>query len=356
MASADVAAAAPAPTLRNRGEVAVAAGVGAGAAAAASPAKKVVASSGFGYRPARNNFASIPDAPSCKQLRTPTYDANDKLSWSLGGSLAYLSFIAAAVCYFYVRSTEMLRSPVGITPYGAFVIAVELLGASSVLLYGLCIVRRLPGAERAASAAGVVPAGTHVHVLVPCYTESLAIVAETVWAAADADLPSGAESTVWLLDDGGDPAKKEWVEGLNAGRGGAAAIDVGARVRYLSGRARAKDEANGKAANLNAALEHIFGSKSAPRPTDCVAVFDADQVAEPSFFTKTLPALAASPDTALVLTPQRFANVDDAADIFNHSNRHFWEAMIPGLTAWGMVVCTGTNLVLRADALARVGW
>ena len=52
----------------------------------------------------------------------------------------------------------------------------------------------------------------------------------------------------------------------------------------------------------------------------------------------------------------RFANVDDAADVFNHSNRHFWEAMIPGLTAWGMVVCTGTNLVLRADALARVGW
>ena len=120
-------------------------------------------------------------------------------------------------------------------------LAVEALGASSVLLYGLCIVRRLPGAERAAAAAGVVAAGTHVHVLVPCYTESLAIVAETVWAAADADLPAGAESTVWLLDDGADPAKKEWVEGLNAGRGGAAAIDVGARVRYLTGRAQGKE-------------------------------------------------------------------------------------------------------------------
>ena len=162
MASADVAAAspAPAPTLRNRGMVAVAAGAGAGTATnAASPAKKVVASSGFGYKApaaARNNFASIPDAPSCKQLRTPTYDANDRLSWSLGGSLAYLSFLAAAVCYFYVRATEMLRSPLGVTPYGAFVLAVEALGASSVLLYGLCIVRRLPGAERAAAAAGVV--------------------------------------------------------------------------------------------------------------------------------------------------------------------------------------------------------
>ena len=56
-----------------------------------------------------------------------------------------------------------------------------------------------------------------------------------------------------------------------------------------------------------------------------------------------------------VLTPQRFGNVEQAADIFNHSNRHFWEAMIPGLTAWGMVVCTGSNLVLRASALRAVG-
>ena len=56
-----------------------------------------------------------------------------------------------------------------------------------------------------------------------------------------------------------------------------------------------------------------------------------------------------------VLTPQRFGNVEPAADIFNHTNRHFWEAMIPGLTAWGMVVCTGSNLVLRASALQAVG-
>ena len=56
-----------------------------------------------------------------------------------------------------------------------------------------------------------------------------------------------------------------------------------------------------------------------------------------------------------VLTPQHFGNVDESLDIFNHSNRHFWEAMIPGLTAWGMVVCTGSNLLLRADALHDVG-
>ena len=247
-----------------------------------------------------------------------------------------------------MRATELLasapfRSVTHVPPYALAVLAVEALGASSVLLYGLCIVRRLPGAERVA--AGPIPRGTHVHVLVPCYTEDASIVADTVWAAAEADLPPGARSTVYLLDDGNDPAKAEWVASL--------ATD---RVRYVGGRPRGSAEANGKACNLNHALSVIFGEDgSKATATDSVAVFDADQVAHKAFFTRTLPALAASPDTALVLTPQKFANVDDAADIFNHSNRHFWEAMIPGLTAWGMVVCTGTNLLLRADALLDVG-
>ena len=253
----------------------------------------------------------------------------------------------AAGCYFFVRAAELLasaRAPSAVSPYALAILAVEALGASSVFLYGLCIVRRLPGAER--GAAGAVPAGSHVHVLVPCYTEDLAIVADTVWAAAEADLPPGTRSTVYLLDDGNDDAKREWVTGLKSDR-----------VRYVAHRPKAAGgEANGKACNLNHALAVIFGEDgSGAGPHDSVAVFDADQVAAPSFFVKTLPALAASPDTALVLTPQKFANVDDAADIFNHSNRHFWEAMIPGLTAWGMVVCTGTNLLLRADALMGVG-
>jgi len=52
-----------------------------------------------------------------------------------------------------------------------------------------------------------------------------------------------------------------------------------------------------------------------------------------------------------VLTPQRFGNVAEDADVFNHSNRHFWEVLSPGLAAWGMAVCTGSNLLLRAGAL-----
>ena len=64
-------------------------------------------------------------------------------------------------------------------------------------------------------------------VLVPCYTEDLKIIAETVSAAVEADLPPDSTCTVWLLDDGNDPDKRAWVEGL---------ADQG--VRYITGRKR----------------------------------------------------------------------------------------------------------------------
>ena len=295
-------------------------------------------------------------------------DDNDS-TWSLGGLAVFAAFVVAAGAYLTVRVTELAAAGRLGAPWPAAVLAAELLGASSVGLYALCLARRLPASLTAVarSGAGRVPPGTHVHVLVPCYTEALTIVAETVWAAAEADLPPGATSTVWLLDDGADPAKKEWVAGLAC-----------PRIRYVAGRARPAGEVNGKAANLNAALASIYprgvGAKP-PGPHEAVAVFDADQVCDRAFFKKTLPLLfeeggvdgrgappspssppsSSSARVGLVLTPQRYANVDERADIFNHSNRHFWEAMIPGLTSWGMVVCTGTNLVLRSNALMGVG-
>ena len=295
-------------------------------------------------------------------------DDNDS-TWSLGGLAVFAAFVVAAGAYLTVRVTELAAAGRLGAPWPAAVLAAELLGASSVGLYALCLARRLPASLTAVarSGAGRVPPGTHVHVLVPCYTEALTIVAETVWAAAEADLPPGATSTVWLLDDGADPAKKEWVAGLAC-----------PRIRYVAGRARPAGEVNGKAANLNAALASIYqrgvGAKP-PGPHEAVAVFDADQVCDRAFFKKTLPLLfeeggadgrgappspssppsSSSARVGLVLTPQRYANVDERADIFNHSNRHFWEAMIPGLTSWGMVVCTGTNLVLRSTALMGVG-
>ena len=86
-----------------------------------------------------------------------------------------------------------------------------------------------------------------VRVLIPCYTESLEIVQQTVLAAANADLPPLACRTVYLLDDGKDPTKAAWV--AEQGR---------EDIVYISGRVRSKGETNGKACNLNNTLHQLY--------------------------------------------------------------------------------------------------
>ena len=222
-----------------------------------------------------------------------------------------------------------------------------MLGALSVAIFGFFASRRpLPPASlRSLAAAGVPELPPFVlHVLIPCYTEPLEIVAETVWAAHAAALPSLGKSkgggkirkTVWLLDDGNDPAKAAWVAGLAKSEGGGGG-GASASVRYVSNRPKAAHELNGKASNLNHALGMIYPAGSEIGPNDLVAVFDADQVAAADFWERMLPPLvplppspAAAPgssssssadDVALVLSPQRFGNVDPACDVFNHGER-----------------------------------
>lgn len=78
------------------------------------------------------------------------------------------------------------------------------------------------------------------------------------------------------------------------------------------------------------------------------------QVAKPSFFVDTLPLFNDGDDVGMVLTPQAQHNTAYAADIFNHSNIQFWEYMQPGFDAWGFISCTGTNFLMRAEALRQV--
>ena len=54
--------------------------------------------------------------------------------------------------------------------------------------------------------------------------------------------------------------------------------------------------------------------------------------------------------------PQCFHNVGLHADIFNHSNIHFWEYAQPGYDALGFISCTGTNFLIRARAFKDAGW
>ena len=50
-----------------------------------------------------------------------------------------------------------------------------------------------------------------LRVLIPCYTEALDIVKQVVLAAANAPLPDKCRRTVYLLDDGKDAQKADFV-------------------------------------------------------------------------------------------------------------------------------------------------
>ena len=83
---------------------------------------------------------------------------------------------------------------------------------------------------------------------------------------------------------------------------------------------------------------------------EIICIFDADQVAKPEFFLRTLPLFDSGDDVGMVLSPQCFHNLDYHTDIFNHSNRQFWEYMQPGYDAWGFISCTGA---LTSDSSHR---
>ena len=84
--------------------------------------------------------------------------------------------------------------------------------------------------------------------------------------------------------------------------------------------------------------------------SEIICIFDADQVAKPEFFLRTLPLFDSGDDVGMVLSPQCFHNLDYHTDIFNHSNRQFWEYMQPGYDAWGFISCTGA---LTSDSSHR---
>lgn len=290
---------------------------------------------------------------------------------SVMGSFVLLLYIASAVYYFYVRVSYTMD--VGWMWYARLFLALEILGSASIVGYALILTRRVKKSKKPPT----VPRKPYlVRVMIPCYKEDLAIIETTVMAAVEAELPPGCYKQVYLCDDGRDPIKQQWIEEANR-------RFPDCELHYCR-RPRHKGELNGKACNLNYTLRRIYesssreraearqetdgdGNREGPRPSgssdsslpvfpledEVVAIFDADMVCRPNFFTRTLPVLD---DCDMVLTPQWFYNVPMMADIFNHSNLHLWEYMLPAMDGWGCLSCTGTNFVIRANAIKTVGY
>ena len=277
--------------------------------------------------------------------------------------LAYRVFVVAYAVllpiYFHHRLVHTilpLNSAVG--AYQWLTCILELYGALNVLLLGFVRFLR-PWADAAPSppAAPVFSERTadtadergpyDVAILIPCYSEPDDVIFGTVAAALALQDPLACRVRVLLCDDGGRPARQERLAELGSDD----------RAIYVSRPKLPNVPRHGKAGNLNHALREVLYPRGDPPPANAVVVvFDCDMEAHGDFLAHTLPYLAADERTALVQTPQHFYNVVPSADIFNHHNLTFYQAMQPGLDAWGATVCCGTNFVARARALHEVDW
>jgi cellulose synthase/poly-beta-1,6-N-acetylglucosamine synthase-like glycosyltransferase len=186
----------------------------------------------------------------------------------------------------------------------------------------------------------------NVRVLVPCYKEDLEIVANTCLAALKMNHPRD-NLFVYLLDDGADENKIKWVQKMS---------QQYPNLFYVT--RPLKYKGHGKAGNLNYTLEHIiYGSDPDRVPkNELVAIFDADMVAAENFAARVVPYFQNDRKCVLVQTPQTFHNVPMSADFFDAHNLNFFQYMLPAMSEWNTTTCCGTNFMVAARALARVGW
>jgi endoglucanase len=273
------------------------------------------------------------------------------------GCFIFFAFIITACGYAYVRVRYSIAPLKDLIWYGVVVFIIEMLGALSIVFYGVWLIAVPDNSDIEALDPRhiVLRRNYHIRVLVPCYSEPLAIVKRTVLAARRAHMPQGCTLTIYLCDDGKQADKRKWVESL--------ADSAGPEVIYITGRKRGSGKTlNGKSENLNHCLKLIYpedrGDDEMPNVplTELMCLFDADQSCSQQFFMALMPYIDSGDNVAVALSPQLMFNVSPNVDIFNHQNVHFWEKMQPGMDALGFISLTGTNMILRCRALQDCGW
>lgn len=116
--------------------------------------------------------------------------AHDRRRLSFSGCCVYLAFVVAFSLY------ASIRIDTAASALSLVILAAEALAALRVAVYGLYIVHQ----TRQNPAGDVLGAGSNctLRVMVPCYDEALAIVQETVIAAAATALPPGCCKFLYL--------------------------------------------------------------------------------------------------------------------------------------------------------------
>ena len=170
-----------------------------------------------------------------------------------------------------------------------------------------------------------------VDVLVPVYTEPVAMIELTVMAAKEMDTPH----ETYLLDDGHREELRQ------------VALKHG--VHYL----RRPTNQGAKAGNMNYGLEHGTG--------ELVATFDADHIAQREALQKLI-GFFDDEEVAMAQTPQSFYNEDAFIyrDAYVGTRRwseqaFFYEVSQPCRDTYNGASCVGTGVVYRRSALDEIG-
>ena len=118
------------------------------------------------------------------------YIRRTEINWV--GCIVFFLYLCSFIFYLWIRISKTLNLGPYLA-YGWYVLIVEIMGATTVILYGVNLLWNpvlTPYMEDPDNPGlTLVRHPYHVRVLVPCYSESLDIIRRTVMAAYDAILP-----------------------------------------------------------------------------------------------------------------------------------------------------------------------
>lgn len=194
-----------------------------------------------------------------------------------------------------------------------------------------------------AIAHGEDPTRLPIFIFIPTANEGASILRPTLEgsiAARDkylARFPHG-QVTIVVCNDGRVAKAANWEE-----------IDELAKELGVRCVTRTK-KGGAKAGNIEHARQVVGATGDA-----LLVIFDADQVARPDFLLKTIPHFR-DPKMGWVQTGQYYANLDNPVSHWADDQQSmFYNLLCPGKAAINAAFICGTNVVIRAAALDKIG-
>jgi cellulose synthase (UDP-forming) len=241
--------------------------------------------------------------------------------------ISAVSYVVARVIFLYYASYRPIEK----------VLAIALMGAEAFAIfhafgYVMAVARKnLPSSSGEIKRVPLKDFPP-VAILMAARHEPKDILEKTLICFYNLDYPN---KNIYFLDDSSDEKYKREAEEL-AGRYG---------VKLF----RRKERHGAKAGVINDCLKTL--------DEKYVAVFDADQNPVPEFLKTIVSILEADQRLAYVQTPQFYTNMYESRIAYaaNSQQTVFYEYICEGKSSAQAMICCGTNVIFRKEALVEVG-